>query len=667
LALDPDSALAHYNRGNVLLDLNRYGEALADYDRVLVLMPDNAPALYNRGCVLQQLKQHEEALASFDRVLALMPDNVAALHNRGAALHQLNRYEDALASYDQVLTLEPGDVEALANRGVALYELKRFAEALASYERALAIAPDFAEAWSNRANVLLDLKRSAEALASWERALAIKPDFVDALNNRSHALLELERHAEAAASYERVLAIAPDFEYAQGLLVHSRMHCCDWRMFEQESTQLVAGVRGGKRSVTPFAFLGISDSAAGQLQCARTWVDDKCPAHVAPGWSGARYRHDRIRLAYLSADLRDHPVSYLLAGLIERHDRSRFETTAISFGADAAGEMRERLKGAFEHFIDVRDKSDFEIAKLLQELEIDIAVDLMGFTTQSRARIFALRAAPVQVNYLGYPGTMGADYIDYILADPFVIPEDRQACYAEKVVWLPDVFQANDIGRRITQRAPTRADAMLPERGFVFCAFNNTYKITPRMFDIWMRLLGKVEGSVLMLLGPTDAVRRSFQSHAQERGIDPARLRFAPRIAYADHLARYQIADLFLDTFPFNAGTTASDALWGGLPLVTCAGDAFAARMAGSLLDAIGLPELVTRSLEDYEALALKLATDAALLAAIKAKLARNRNTSPLFDTDRFRRHIESAYVTMWERYQRGEAPASFAVPALSL
>ena len=665
LKIQPDSALARYNRGNVLQALDRHAEALDDYDRVLMLMPDNAPALYNRGCVLQQLQRYAEALASYDRVLALMPDNEFALHNRGAALLALKRFHEALASFDHVLTLAPDDAEALTNRGVAMYELRRWEDALRSHERAVALKPDYAEAWSNLANVLLELKRVDDALASWERALAAKPDFAEALNNRASALHELGRDAEAIADYEKVLALDPEHEYAKGMLVHARMHCCDWRAYKQDVDHLIAEMCKNKRVVAPFELLNITDSAADQLQCARIWVDQKYPASSITIAPARPYRHDRIRLAYVSADLREHAAAYLLAGLIEQHDRSRFETIAISFGAAPASKMQARLKSAFERFIDVSDKSDVEIANLLRALEIDIAVDLMGFTTRSRAGIFALRPAPVQVNYLGYPATMGADYIDYIFADHFVIPEGCQSSYSEKIAWLPETFQANDRGRRISELTPTRADAGLPEQGFVFCAFNNTYKITPDVFDIWMRLLGKVEGSVLMLLGPNETVRKNLQSHAQERGVDPARLRFMPQIAYADHLARYKIADLFLDTFPYNAATTASDALWSGLPLLTCAGNSYAARHAGSILNAVGLPELVTHSLGEYERLALKLATDGTTLAGIKAKLVRNRLTCPLFDTDRFRRHIEAAYTTMWERHERGEAPANFAVPAL--
>ncbi|MEO7726657.1 MAG: tetratricopeptide repeat protein [Burkholderiales bacterium] len=664
LAINPDSAMVHYNRGNILLDLARFEEALVSYDRVLAVMPENGSALYNRGSALLQLGRPEAALNDYDKLLVIMPNEPAALYNRGLALQKLGRYADALAGYNQALAVAPDDVEALTNRGLSLYELNRFTEALASYDKALAVDPGYVAAMNNRGNVLWELNRPQEALASFDKALALKSDFVEALHSKGNVLQSLHRHAEAAASYEQAFAIAPADDFVLCALAYAKMHLADWSMYSFQADRLAAAVRNGKSGVMPLVFLAVTDSAPDQLLCAQTWTRDKYPPSPNPRLKAERDRHDRIRIAYLSADLRDHAVSYLLAGLFETHDRARFEVTALAWGPPATGEMRTRLMGAFERFIDVGERSDAEVAALLRELEIDIAVDLAGFTTHSRAKIFASRPAPVQVSYVGFSATMGASYIDYIIADRYAIPEGRQACYAEKVVYLPDTFQANDSKRRIAERAPTRAEAGLPADGFVFCSFNNTFKITPRLFDIWMRLLGKVEGSVLWLLGSHDAVRRNLQHEAKERGIAPGRLIFATHAPYADHLARCQLADLFLDTLPFNAITTASDALWGGLPVLTCSGDAFAARAAGSLLHAVGLPELITHSLDEYEARALELAMDAQMLAAVRAKLARNRVAFPLFDTDRFRRNIEAAYITMWETAQRGEPPASFAVPA---
>jgi protein O-GlcNAc transferase len=372
-----------------------------------------------------------------------------------------------------------------------------------------------------------------------------------------------------------------------------------------------------------------------------------------------------VRIAYLSADFHRHATAYLMAELFERHDRSRFEIIGVSFGVDDKSEMRKRLVAAFDQFYDVRRKSDEEVAKLLHDRQVDIAIDLKGYTTDSRPGFLAYRPTPIQASYLGFPGTMGAEFIDYIIADETVVPFEHQPFYAEKIVHLPDCYQVNDTKRKIAERMPTRQEVELPEEGCVFCCFNNNWKITPEVFGVWMRLLHAVEGSVLWLLGDNESAERNLRKEAQARGIDPARLVFAGRLPLEDHLARHRLADLFLDTLPYNAHTTASDALWVGLPVVTRLGESFAGRVAASLLNAIGLPELVTHSIEDYEALALRLAKDPSLLEGYRNRLATNRLTHPLFDTDRFRRHIEAAYLQMWEIWQRGEQPRSFAVEAL--
>jgi protein O-GlcNAc transferase len=408
--------------------------------------------------------------------------------------------------------------------------------------------------------------------------------------------------------------------------------------------------------------LAISASPAVQLRAAEIFTADQCPPAERSIWRGEIYRHDRIRIAYLSADFQNHPTAYLAAGWFEAHDRSRFETIAVSFGPDTNDDMRQRLRGVFERFIDAQSLTNRQIAERLRALEIDIAVDLKGYTTNSRAGIFALRPAPIQVGYLGYPGTMAASYMDYILADEVVIPSDHAPFYTEKIVWLPGTYQVNDRARRISDQTPSRAELSLPDEGFVFCCFNNSYKIRPAIFDIWMRLLRQVEGSVLWLFEENGSAAQNLRLEAERRGVAPERLVFAPHVPAAEHLARHRHADLTLDTLPYNAHTTASDSLWAGVPVLTCLGTTFAGRVAASLLKAIGLPELITTSLEDYEALALRIAREPDLRAALKQKLARNRDTFPLFDTARFTRHTEAAYTTMWERHQRGEPPQSFAV-----
>jgi protein O-GlcNAc transferase len=649
-------ALAFHQQGQLV-------QAEGLYRIILKQAPKHFDAKHLLGVIEFQRNNFETAVQLIGQALKLNSGHAGAHLNIGCALLELNRHAEALASFDRTLAIQPGYAKALNNRGAALLLLNRHDEALASCDRALAIKPDDPKTLCNRGNALLLLKRHEEALANCARALAIEPGFADALSVRGHTFRELGCHEEAGEEFARLLSLNPDYDYVRGNLLYSELHCCDWLEYSSKVTLIVNEVVAGRRAIAPLLFLSVSESPSEQLQCAKTYNKYKytVPGHAI--WKGERYRHDRIRVAYLSADFYNHATAYLMAALFEAHDKSRVETTAFSFGPDIKDEMRTRLENSFDRFVDVRDKSDRATALLLKELEIDIAVDLKGYTQGCRTGIFGWRAAPIQVNYLGYPGTMGVDYMDYVLADRFVIPEDQHSFYTEKVVYLPDTYQVNDSGRLISENAPKRAEAGLPEAGFVFCSFNNNYKIRPAVFDVWMRLLHRVEGSVLWLLEDNAAAVRNLRRNAEKRGVAPDRLVFAPRIKQEDHLARHRLAGFFLDTVPFNAHTTASDALWAGLPVVTCLGSSsFAGRVAGSLLNAVGLPELITDNLENYEALAVKLAQDRQLLATLKVKLAQNRQIFPLFDTDRFRRHIESAYQTMWERHQRGEPPTSFAV-----
>jgi protein O-GlcNAc transferase len=667
LKVRPDSAEVFCNRGLTLHELKRFEKALASYDRALTLRPDYAEALSNRGATLHELKRFEEALASYHRALALRPDHAEAFYNRGITLHELKRFEEALASYDRALKVRPDYAEVFSNRGITLHELKRFEEALASYDCALKVRPDYAEALSNRGVTLHELKRFEEALASYDRALKVRSDYAEVFSNRGVTLYELKRFEEALASYDRALAVEPDHAYAFGGIAVCVNRLCDWRRTMDVADEVIAHVLEKKSIISPFTLLGYSGDPSLQLQCAKNYVADRVPSLSPTLWAGTTgttWHRDNVRIAYLSADFHQHAMAYLMAELFERHDRSRFEIIGVSFGVDDKSEMRKRLVAAFDQFHDVCRKSDEAVAKLLHDLQIDIAIDLKGYTQDFRLGILAYRPAPIQASYLGFPGTMGAEFIDYIIADKTVAPFEHQTFYTEKIVHLPDCYQVNDTKRKIAERTPTRQEAGLPDKGFVFCCFNNNWKITPDIFSVWMRLLRAVEGSVLWLLGDNEGAERNLRMEAQACGIDPARLVFAGRLPPEDHLARHRVADLFLDTLPYNAHTTASDALWAGLPVVTQLGEAFAGRVAASLLNAIGLPELVTHSIEDYEALALRLAKDSSLLEGYRNQLAKNRLTHPLFDTDRFRRHMEAAYLQMWEIWQRGEQPRSFAVEA---
>ena len=665
LALNPMSIETLSNRGAALQSLGRLDDALISYDRALAMRPGFVQTLHNRGGVLFDMGRPDDALVCYAQVLAQQPNNVEVLIDRGRVLHGVKRYEEAVTSYDRALSFRPGFPPALYNRALSLHALRKLPEALASIDRALGSAPNYVPALYGRGGILFDMKRFEDALGCYDTALALQPDYAMARHARAALLSMARRYEEAASDLTELLRLAPEIAYAKGELLHAKLNICDWNGLDETLASVTKDVRDGKRACQPFYFAVASGNAADQLQCARIYADDIYPASPDPVWKGERYAHDKIRVAYLSADFHEHATAALIAELFERHDRSKFEITGVSFGPDAPSEMRSRLTKSFDRFLDVRDKPDREVAQALRDLEIDIAVDLKGFGTDSREGILAQRPAPVQMNYLVFPGTLGAPYIDYILADSVLIPPGAEGDYSEKVVRLPDSYQINDSKRPIAAATPTRAEAGLPEKGFVFCCFNNNYKITPPVFDVWMRLLRENEGSVLWLLEGNDSVKRNLSAEAEKRGIAADRLVFAPRIDLADHLARHRLVDLFLDTLPCNAHTTASDALWAGLPVLTVTGTTFAGRVAASLLQAIGLPELVAESLAAYEDTARNLAKNPPALAALKGKLAANRTTTPLFDVDRSRRHIEAAYTAMAARAAAGEAPQAFDVPAV--
>jgi protein O-GlcNAc transferase len=662
IALKPNDADTHYNRGGALLELRRLEEAVASYDKAIALRPDHTQAHCNRGNALLALQCAEEAVANYDKAIALKPDDTTSHSNRGNALMELNRAKEALASFDTAIALKPDYAEAHSNRGNALLELKQAEEALASYDRAIAIEPDHAETHANRGNALFELKRAVDALTSYDRAIALKPASAQAHFNRGNALKELQRFGDAIASYDTALAFDPGHKYAFGAAAECAMKLCDWGWRENNQEKLRLRVIEQTSVVAPFVALDHFDDAALHLRCAENWIKDQIRVPPLPKGTAPAWRNERIRVTYLSADFRRHATAYLIAELIERHDRERFEVTGVSFGPDDESDMRARLVGAFDRFVDVTRSSDEEVAQLINRSRVDIAVDLMGYSQYARPGILAFRPAPIQASYLGFAGTTGADFIDYIIADAIVAPFDRQPYYTEKIVHLPDCYQVNDSTRRIATRIPTREEFRLPAEGFVFCCFNTSRKITPEVFDVWMRLLNAIPGSVLWLLRDNADAERNLCNEAAARGTDPVRLVFADRLAPDEHLARHRLADLFLDTLPYNAHTTSSDALWAGLPVLTCRGETFAARVAASLLNAVGLPELVTNSLDDYESLALRLATDDSLRHRFVERLDENRLAYPLFDAERFRRHIEAAYETMWGFWQRGESPRSFSV-----
>lgn len=661
VALRPTYAEARFNLGVVLHENQEFEAAAAAYRAVIEFRSDIPIVHNNLGTVLQEQGRFDEALAAFDKAIALSPDFAEAHYNRGVVLQQQARLEEALAAYGQAIRLRSNYADAVNRLGIVLAEIGRPGEAITAYHRLLEAVPDQADAFNNLGAALLADGRPNDALQALQQALALKADFHQAFYNAGNAWRELGNLDEAIAAYRNALALRPDYADAFSQLVYHRWRACDWDDYEVSQERMVDMVREGVR-VPPFYLLSTLASPADQRRCAEQWIKPMMPPSrdIFPG--RAAVNQARIRIGYLSGDFHQHATAHLMAELFERHDRQRFEVIGYSYGNDDGSLMRARLDRAFDRFVDISHMSHREAAGRIHVDEVGILVDLKGYTHNARPQIASYRPAPVQVNYLGYPATTGADFIDYIMVDKFVVPAGQQPSFSEKVVHLPDCYQVNDSKREIAATAASREDCGLPTNGFVFCSFNNSYKITPAFFDIWMRLLEAVPGSVLWLLSANRSVERNLRLQAERRGVDPDRLVFAPIVPAAEHLARHQNADLFLDTLPCNAHTTASDALWAGLPVLTCTGNTFAGRVAGSLLTAVGLPELVTASPEDYERRALTLAGDRRLLAEFRATLQQNRDASSLFDLPRFTENIEAAYVRMWETCCAGLKPVAFSV-----
>jgi len=664
IALRPDYAVAHTNLGAVLQQQGRLNEAVACLRSAIALRPDYAEAHTNLGIALKKLGILDEAIAHWRQSLALVPNNPEPHTNLGLVLQDLGRLDEAIACHCRAIDLKLDYPEAHTNLGLVLQELGRLDEAVACHGKAIDLRPDFPEAHTNLGAALQEQGRLDEAVACYRKAIDLRPDYPAAYTNLGLAFKELGRLDEVIACYRRTIELKPDCAVALAGLIHELQHRCCWEDLADRQRQVIQIIRQRqgqpptvKDSPAPFVLLALPSTPADQLACAEAFSAGyrrALPPAAAPG--------DRIRIGYLSADFHNHATAYLIAELIERHDRDRFEVIGYSIGPNNDDDMRRRLVAAFDRFVDLRPLSYPHAAERIRRDGIDILIDLKGYTQNARTKILALRPAPIQVNFLGYPGTMGCDFIDYVIADSVCIPPDQDAFYREKVVRLPDCYQPNDTRRVIAEPSPTRSDCALPEQGFVFCSFNNSYKITPALFDIWMRLLTAVPGSVLWLLEANGWVEANLRREATARGVDPDRLVFSPRRPLADHLARHHCADLFLDTLPYNAHTTASDALWTGLPVLTCRGETFAGRVAASLLTAIGAPELITQTLAEYESMALRLASDPAALSAVREKIRRNRATAALFDTARYTRNIETTYERMWERHRSGLPAEAFDV-----
>lgn len=664
IALNPADALAFCNRGSVLGELRRNEEALANYDNAISLNPHYAEAYCNRGVLLSRAKRWDEAIANYNRCIEILPDFFQAYFNRGDLFYQRRQWGAALADCDKAIELNPEHAESHCNRGVVLVRLRRLDAAMASFNRAIAIKPEFAQAYCNRAALFASAQLDEKALADSERAISLNPEYADALYQRGQIFMQMKRFEAAISDFKAAMTGEPDLVFLLGVLCHARMTICDWSQVEVDIQKLAEGIDAGSLVSAPMPLLALIDSPQLHRQAARIFAQTEALSGEPVQPIRPRPADGKIRIGYFSADFHVHPVAILMAQIFELHDRSKFEITAFSFGRGAPDAMRNRLEKAFTRFIDVRGNSDQEIASMARDLNIDIAVDLGGYTAGCRPMIFSLRAAPLQVNFLGYPGTLGVQHTDYIIGDPIVTPACHSAHYDEKIIWLPNCYLPNDTTREIAATKYSRAQLGLPDEGFVYCCFNNSYKITPEVFDTWMQILQSVEGSVLWLGQSNSSVADNLRAEAMRRGTDPARLVFAERFAsWPEHLARHRAADLFLDTRPYNAHATAVDALWAGLPVLTCIGEGFAGRVASSLLTVLGLPELIAPEPAAYRALAIDLGKNPSRLALIREKLARSKSSAPLFDSRRYTRNLESAYSSIYERSNAGLSPEHLDVP----
>lgn len=673
-------------------------QAEALYQQVLNTNPKHADAMHMLGVVYYQTNRAEQAVTAISQALQIQPKNTDYLNHYALSLRAANQPQAAIKHFQQALLLQPKDLDIQFNLANTLLMTERFEEAAAYYRRLLRVLPRnddvrealchcltslgnqahvsgnyvqaeacFAEAlqfnqqdaaiYYNLGNAQRELGKPTEAAKSYSHALKLTPDDADIHNNLGNVQRELGQLDLAVASYQKALALDPNLYHAKVHLVHQKQHMCNWQGLADEINEIRDWVRSQPQAqISPFAFLAMpGTSAAEQKQCADNWVRNRYASLLQfteqSGFSKQKKSTGaKIKIAYMSADFRLHPLAFLVSELLELHDRSRFEIIGFSYGLDDKSEARTRIQNACDAFHDIRLLTDLDAAKKIHDCNIDILVDLTGFTQNSRCGIVALRPAPVSISWLGFPGTMGsfADangkaLFDYILTDSFITPPETAQNYSEQLALLPHSYQPNDRKRPIAN-TPTRKECGIADDAFVFCCFNQTFKISQDYFDVWMRLLNAKPNSVLWLLECNRWAKQNLLAHAARHGVAQERLMFAPRIAIAEHLARHVHADLFLDTAPYNAHTTCSDALWMGVPVLTCVGETFASRVAGSLIKAAGLDTLITYSLQEYENQALQLANNPQLLKSMKQKLLNEKMTSPLFDTEQFARGLERIY-----------------------
>ena len=636
------------------INLTEYTAALHKLEDLISNHPNDAEIAYLIGKTLHGLNRLQEASDQFLIAIKSNPNLIEAYSDYGNLLCDLKLYEEAITYYTHVLNIQPENYGVLLNKGTALNGLKKFEDALMCYDIIISKIPTFAEAWLNKGKTLHELKLYSEAILHNKEAIKFKPKLSDAWFNIGSSFLELDDFENAVLYFEKTLELNSDMQYILGDTLYAKMKLCDWTSFKKMQSSITSKIIEFKNIVRPFPLLYLIDNPELQLISNKNFILNESTKSTSNNKFINRNKNDRIRVAYLSPDFRNHPVSYLIAEVLESHDDAMFETYGIYFGPPTTDAMHTRINRAFHHYIDVSSLTESQICEKLIFLNIDIAIDLAGNTKYSRGDIFKERCAPIQVNYLGYPGTSGADYIDYIIADKTVIPKELVKYYCETPVFMPHCFQANDSKRKISDLPVSKEMFGLPNDKFIFCCFNSNHKFNPIIFDVWSRILKSSINSILWLFAESNKSKNNIIKEMIARGVKVDRLFFAEKLEYSKHLARYSLADLFLDTLPFNGGTTSSDALWAGLPVLTQTGNSFAGRMSTSLLKAIQVSELICNSEDEYIAKAIHFSSNPYLISSIKQSIAIRKKSSPIFDGVLFCRHLELAYKEMITKYYDG-------------
>ena len=661
LAIEPENAEAHFNMGNALREKGKLGESIGSYTKALAIKPENALAYFNMGNALKEQGKLDKAIEVYEKAIGLKPDHALAHNNMGNALKEQGKLDEAIEAYTDALAIKPDHVDAHNNMGNALRAQGKLDKAIVAYTKALAIKPDHADAYNNMGNALKEQGKLDEAIEAYTDALSIKPDHVMAYSNIGDALQRQSKLDEAISAYEKALSIESHHAIARANKLYCLAHMCDWSSLDIEKPRFEElGIV--EDSIQPFTMIPLEDAPDRHRLRSELYARETYPDRALTLPEMPREKSNRLRIGYFSADFKEHPVAYLIAKVLEKHNRDKFEVFGYCLNGNSQTELRQRLINSFDYFADLNGLSDKDAALMARQHRLDIAIDLTGYTNGNRSGIFAYRAAPILINYLGFPGTSGADYMDYIIADNYLIPGGSRHFYTEKPIYLPHTYMPTDNTRKFSKNSIDRGSLGLPEDAFIICCFNNNYKITSSEFDIWMRVLKKVENSILWLRSSNYWSEENIKKEAEKRKIDPDRIVFAGRVPMDEHLTRQRCADLFVDTFNFNAHTTATEALWAGLPVVTKSGQGFAARVAGSLLNAVGLSELITDCENEYEALILNLATDKQKLSNIKNKLAANRLSQPLFDTEKYTIYLEDGYQKAHRRHLLGKHPDTISV-----